>query len=248
MTHRLLFALCTAAALPLLAWADGDVSSIPSSDIAGFENFPPAVKKLIENGLKLTRMDLNYKYGSADPANGGMDCSGTISYLLKEDGVPHVPRQANLMYKWVWENTRLFPVISSNPKSFELEQLQPGDLLFWSGTYTIDRDPPVTHVMLYIGKSKKTGKPLMLGASSGRRYEGKPRNGVSVFDFVLPRPKKDGSGPRFVGYGRVPNLPQPPPPKATPATTPAEPKAPATPSVITNSDEAPPRAHPADSS
>ena len=43
----------------------------------------------------------------------------------------------------------------------------------------------------------------MVGASDGRRYRGIKRNGVSVFDFVLP---KADSRSVFVGYARVPGL------------------------------------------
>ncbi len=84
----------------------------------------------------------------------------------------------------------------------EFSKLKPGDLLFWSGTYIIHRDQPITHVMLYLGKNKK-GERLMFGASDGRTYQGKKMWGVSVFDFKLP----DGKGPqRFVGYGCIPDL------------------------------------------
>ena len=50
---------------------------------------------------------------------------------------------------------------------------KPGDLLFWTGTYSVERDPPVTHTMIYLGEEKKSGKPIMVGASDGRTYEGR---------------------------------------------------------------------------
>jgi cell wall-associated NlpC family hydrolase len=40
------------------------------------------VRQIIERGLDLTKQNLNYTYGSADPANGGMDCSGFVYYVL----------------------------------------------------------------------------------------------------------------------------------------------------------------------
>jgi cell wall-associated NlpC family hydrolase len=41
--------------------------------------------------------------------------------------------------------------------SFELDDLKPGDLLFWRGTYNIDRDPPYhAHRLIYLGQEKRT--------------------------------------------------------------------------------------------
>ena len=87
--------------------------------------------------------------------------------------------------------------------------MKPGDLLFWTGTYSIERDPPITHTMIYLGKEKKSGKPIMVGASDGRTYEGEQQFGVSVFDFKTAPSKKatdSGNHPRFVGYARIPGL------------------------------------------
>jgi hypothetical protein len=65
----------------------------------------------------------------------------------------------------------------------------------------VNRDVPISHVMLYLGTEKATGKPVMWGASDGRSYGGKQRFGVSVFDFKLPRSE---SKSRFVGFGQLP--------------------------------------------
>jgi len=61
----------------------------------------------------------------------------------------------------------------------------------------------VTHVMIYLGKLKKTGKRVIFGASDGRAFEGHRRSGVSVFDFSLP--KAEGLT-RLYGYGLAPGL------------------------------------------
>jgi cell wall-associated NlpC family hydrolase len=196
---------------------DSRVATLEASDLEGFSDQPAAVQRLISDGLALTTRDLGYKYGSDDPANGGMDCSGTVYYLLTHAGLKDVPRDSAGMYEWVWKQSVFHSVVGTKDDTFELEKLRPGDLLFWTGTYQIDRDPPVTHVMIYLGINRQTGRRTMLGASDGRTFNGKSRYGVSVFDFKLPRPggKSDvapqaqaetPSTTRFIGYGAVPGL------------------------------------------
>jgi len=83
-----------------------------------------------------------------------------------------------------------YAVLSRKEDSFEFDDLKPGDLLFWRGTYNIDRDPPITHTMIYLGREKRTNKRVMLGSSDGRTYDGN-NGGVSVFsNFKMPPPPK----------------------------------------------------------
>jgi len=186
----------------------GKVATVSPNEIEGYEKNPAPVRKLLDAALDLTRRNLDYTYGSADPANGGMDCSGFIYYVLRENGVKDVPRDASEQYVWVRKAGNFRAVLSRNLDSFEFDELKPGDLLFWTGTYSVERDPPVTHTMIYLGKNKKTGKPIMVGASDGRTYEGEQQFGVSVFDFKTARAKDGASSahPSFVGYGRIPGL------------------------------------------
>ena len=64
--------------------------------------------------------------------------------------------------------------------------------------------------MIYLGTEKGTKNRIMVGSSDGRSYHGKPRWGVSVFDFQMGGPQRLlGSDPkqsRFVGYARPPGL------------------------------------------
>src|SRR4030095_16884181 len=48
--------------------------------ITNFESYPPKVQKLLTSALELTTRNLDYKYGSADPANGGVGCFGVFFY------------------------------------------------------------------------------------------------------------------------------------------------------------------------
>jgi cell wall-associated NlpC family hydrolase len=185
------------------------VATISESQLVDFEAYPAAVKQLVSDALILTRRNLGYLYGSNDPARGGMDCSGTMNQLLRSQGVRDVPRQSGAFYKWVWRESRFSAVMSDAQTTFEMERLKPGDLLFWSGTYQVERELPITHVMIYLGKLKADGRPVMMGSSSGRRFGGVARHGVSVFDFQFPRKgsvSESGTSPRFVGYGPIPGL------------------------------------------
>src|SRR6266849_8294202 len=177
--------------------------------IKGFENYPAKVQKLLAAALELTTRELDYKYGAADPATSGMDCSGFVYFVLKQNGVGDVPRDSSEQYVWLRRARRFEPVLSQKDDSFELEDLKPGDLLFWTGTYSIERDPPITHAMIYLGRERKTGRRVMVGASDGRIYQGESRYGVSVFDFKIERAGKRDEGrlhPTFVGYGHIPGL------------------------------------------
>src|SRR6266478_7503189 len=183
--------------------------SLSPDQISGYETYPAKVRQILDAGLALTRDNLGYTYGSADPANGGMDCSGFIYYVLQQNGFPDVPRDSSQQYVWVRKAGDFNAVLSRKEDSFEFDDLKPGDFLFWRGTYNIDRDPPITHTMIYLGREKRTKRRVMIGSSDGRTYDGKQRWGVSVFDFKMPPPPSSGDAkisPVFVGYGRIPGL------------------------------------------
>ncbi|MCB1208454.1 MAG: C40 family peptidase [Verrucomicrobiales bacterium] len=181
------------------------VSSMESKDLADFDKYPKPVQQMIEKALALTKRNLTYRFASADPANGGMDCSGTMYYLLHSVDIDAVPRQSDEICQWLIDEKlfhRTENVTSLDAAVFD--NLRPGDLLFWSGTYAhTERQLPVSHVMLYLGKRVSDGKPVAFGASDGRSYEGKRRCGVSLFDFKLP---KAADKAEFYGYGPVPGL------------------------------------------
>ena len=184
-------------------------ATVEPGAITEFANQPERVQRLITAALDLTKLNLTYTYGSAEPSSGGMDCSGTIYYLLHSLGFQDVPRDSSGQYVWARQRGRFFAVVSTKADSFEFKDLMPGDLMFWSGTYQVERDIPITHVMLYLGNEKRTGKRIMFGASDGRSYDGVQRWGVSVFDFKMP--KSDANNPEkrrvdFVGYARIPGL------------------------------------------
>jgi cell wall-associated NlpC family hydrolase len=182
------------------------VSSILPEEIEGFDSYPADVQKMLRIALPLTTQNLRYQFGSSDPKAGGMDCSGTVFRVLTDYGIKNVPRQSDEICRWVMQRTVLFRTEDATSlKDPAFSALKPGDLLFWTGTYetSAPRELPISHVMIYLGKRKKDGKPVVFGASDGRTYDNERRNGVSVFDFALP---KRGNKSEFYGYGRVPGL------------------------------------------
>ena len=162
------------------------------------------VKLALESAAKLK---LNkYLYGSADPSRGGFDCSGSVFYLLKKSDIDP-PRTSAGQFDWIKKagNLTEIPAGTTSLDNPIFAKLKPGDLLFWSGTYTPTdgRKTKITHVQIYLGKEKKDSLPVMIGSSDGRSYRGSQRTGFGVYDFKLPGPT---SKSRFVGYGTPPGL------------------------------------------
>jgi cell wall-associated NlpC family hydrolase len=127
-----------------------------------------------------------------------MDCSNTVRWFYAEALGKALPRTASDQYEALRSQGRLCRVGGLNP--FALNGLKPGDLLFWENTYRPKRQPPVTHVMVYLGRDA-SGQMVMAGSQGSR--------GVDVYTFDPARPmggynwflwfKKKG---RFVAYGR----------------------------------------------
>ena len=178
-----------------------DPVSISINSIVNFSKNSKQVNRLLKLALELSSKHLGYLYGSADPKNGGMDCSGTMYYLLTSLGIKGVPRSSDLLYQWVKEKGRFYSVNQSKMSSEEFSHLNPGDILFWNGTYATSHPVDSSHVMIYLGKDRE-GHSLMVGASNGRTYKGNKIYGVSVFDFYLPSSHSKSS---FLGYSCIPD-------------------------------------------
>ncbi len=186
------------------AKAPGPVVSLKPEALQDFDKQPAEIRSILENLLALTERNLGYQSASADPNKGGMDCSGSVYYVLQTEGWQATPRQSDEMYAWTWKAGTFRSVNGRSWDSFEFQDLRPGDLLFWTNTTAqTDRDPAVTHVMIYLGRQKSDGRRVMAGSSDGRTYDGVPRFGVSVFDFLLP---KEGGTARFIGYAHLPGM------------------------------------------
>jgi cell wall-associated NlpC family hydrolase len=173
-------------------------------------NYSAGARKVLDLALQLTSQHLSYKYVSADPKSGGLDSSGFIHYVLTQSGVKNVPRDAREQYIWLRKAGTFQAVLAQRDDTFELDDLKPGDLLFWASNYGMTRDPEITQTMIYLGRDKATNERLMIGASENGVFKNQHRSGVNVFDFKIGQPrgksKTDENPPVFVGYGHIPGF------------------------------------------
>lgn len=135
-----------------------------------------------------------------------MDCSNTARYLIRQTRGIELPRTASEQYNYVRSRGRLKRVgglFGGVPDTkWWTKRLRPGDLLFWEHTYKPQRKPPITHVMVYLGRGP-SGEPLMAGAQNSRGvniYKLKPRAPYGGHGGFLGLFKKKG---KLVAYGRL---------------------------------------------
>lgn len=160
---------------------------------------PPPVSQTGKTGFNevnrtanhVARMRLPYVFGGDCPSDGGMDCSGSIQYVLKQSGLRNVPRTSYAQYEWVKEHSRL-----KRGKEIQASKLKKGDLIFWGGTY--DSGHKVSHVMLYLGE-RNDGNLYMFGGRS-KRIRGIHGGGVDIHKL------RKGKHDNLIGYGRIPGL------------------------------------------
>ncbi len=142
-----------------------------------------------------------------------MDCSNTTRFLFHKLFKIDIGRTASEQYYRLkgkgaaWE----VPLDSSGrPDTDYLHaNLKEGDLLFWEHTYSPDREPPITHVTVYLGTDEE-GRFLMVGSEQGKGLLGPDFNGPDLYYFN-PLAQKGGHHQflffgwkpgRFVAYGR----------------------------------------------
>lgn len=175
-------------------------ATIKPSQLTGFSKLSKPRQTVITEALALASQHgwLKYKFGGSTPAAGGFDCSGAMYYLLRKSGLKP-PRTSAQQFIWLRDRGRIHRVSAASLEDKDFSKLRPGDLLFWSGTYTPTdgRKVKITHVSMYLGQ-EKDGRHVMAGATKGRSYRGKRGDGYGVYDFKLPR---KGSRSKFIGYG-----------------------------------------------
>ncbi|MDF1824167.1 MAG: NlpC/P60 family protein [Verrucomicrobiales bacterium] len=145
---------------------------------------------------KISRFGLTYKFGGDHPTEGGMDCSGTMQFMLSDLGFDDMPRTSYQQYDWLKKNRTLIPSKSIPDKMGGRKGIKPGDLIFWGGTYNSGHK--VSHVMIYLGQNDD-GKHYMFGAR-GKKKKGLFGNGVDIFEL------SSGYQKSLVGFGTLPGV------------------------------------------
>ena len=119
-----------------------------------------------------------------------MDCSNTARYLYKvTTGIQLAPHRLRPILlspsagQGVGRAARL-PTVGRY--RVPARNLKPGDLLFWENTYRPERQPPITHVMVFLGTNDK-GQWIMAGSQSSHGGEHNRRNGgPDIYVFRPP--------------------------------------------------------------
>jgi len=178
---------------------------------------------LVETARLLGRKDIAYQESWRPPREANswmMDCSNTSRYIYKAVFGLDIPRVASSQYAMLKKQGLISyaPRLQSGEVDQQtlVSQLRSGDLLFWEWTYDIKRSPPITHVMIYLGRTAD-GTAKMVGSASRSRGEVTKSGGVDVYTFNANAPMggvRDFFGNtvrkgRFVGFGRM-LRPEPP--------------------------------------
>ncbi len=151
------------------------------------------VQELRRRAEGISLQGFPYVFGGSSPADGGMDCSGTMQYLL--DGlVKGMPRTSYQQYDWLKKNRSMRRTKKIPAKMGGRKGLKPGNLIFWGGTYKSGHK--VSHVMIYLGQGSD-GRHYMFGAR-GKKKKGLNGSGVDIFELPAGKQKS------LIGYGSLP--------------------------------------------
>ncbi|WCL47608.1 NlpC/P60 family protein [Leptospira sp. GIMC2001] len=145
-----------------------------------------------------------------------MDCSNTLLYSYDRIFDVRLPRTSLDQFNYVKKNGKFHASENLINGSGEIDidkirkSLQIGDILFWENTYNVSHNPPVSHVMIYLGKNKD-GRMKMFGAGSYGSGEQTTNGGIDVYVFdpnrfmgcVKSSTGKCKINGRFIGYGRI---------------------------------------------
>lgn len=147
-------------------------------------------KKLFSEVESLAKLGIAYNDDWHPPGENNewlMDCSNTTRYIYRKVAGIEIGRTASDQYYFLSQKNQAWEVPiddEGRPDLRYLEQnLRVGDLLFWENTYKPRRDPPITHVMIFLGKNKK-GDWIMAGSQSGNGGALNPaHSGPDIYRF-----------------------------------------------------------------
>lgn len=149
-----------------------------------------AQARLLAESENLAKLDLGYDENWVPPGEDkawDMDCSNTSRYLYKKATGIDLPRTASDQYYNLKIQDRAWDVPLDGEDKPDVAYLQRnlrvGDLLFWENTYKPERDPPITHVTIFLG-TDANGNWIMAGSQSSSvgKY-GRTRGGPDIYLF-----------------------------------------------------------------
>ncbi len=108
-------------------------------------------------------------FGAASGSQSEYDCSSFVQAAARQAGLGDLPRSSRGQFALMRASGKVWLASSTRPP-----KLQPGDLIFFTGTFPHAHACPVSHVMIYAGQN------LMIGAQP---------NGVGYFRFKLVAPQ-----------------------------------------------------------
>ena len=122
----------------------------------------------------LALFDIKYSKAWTPPDSNKpvkLDCSGTVQYLYSKALTKTMPRDSYSQFNFFKDKGWMFepPKTPDNKINTEAlkKELQFGDLLYWQNSYNVptDREPPVSHVMIYMGMDE-TGVMRVAGSNT----------------------------------------------------------------------------------
>lgn len=177
---------------------------------------PQQHQKLVETSRWLGAKKLGYACRWIPPGEMQpwvMDCSNTARFIYQAALHKTLPRTASDQFYELAQQGRITLAPTRIDGSVDtvklIKMMRSGDLLFWEWTYNIERRPPITHVMIYLGTTGN-GRPKMAGSASRAMGEASDGGGPDVYNFD---PNESMGGvrnafggyirkARFVGFGR----------------------------------------------
>jgi len=157
----------------------------PSTDVAN---------RFMQEARDISNLGLEYDESWRPPGEShawAMDCSNTSRYIYKVTTGLDLPRTASDQYYYLHLQNKAWDVpLDSNgfaDSSYLREKLKVGDLLFWENTYRPERQPPITHVMIFLGTNEK-GQWIMVGSQSSRGLHNHRGGGPDIYVFDPQKP------------------------------------------------------------
>lgn len=166
-----LFAVCALVFSSAVCHAEEPATTDAIAKAQSFlDSASSTVQEILMNALALTGTP--YKFGGTSPSSG-FDCSGFVSYVFQQAANLTLPHGAR--------------AISQLGKSIPVDQLQPGDLVFYNTLKST-----FSHVGIYIGNNRFVHAPSSGGGvhvvDMSESYWAKRFNGARRIETGAPLP------------------------------------------------------------